>query len=430
MRSADHQKIMDKRITTRWLLQGIGSLATVVWLGCSTLEAGQVDPSASHDKGEVLHFSPSSGSGLFDAFMDGGTLWIELRVFYAWLDGDPDRMPGYEAAAYTWTDELKIEFRRAFSDRVARTWSGAFPVESTDRQQRLRVEVRVETVSRVEQAHWRIEVVRYPDDGPDAIASVCPPGHFHLAGGCEANAADRRWGTVRLASSHLRAEHVRDLELPPYDLWFGVGSAEKPDLSVDPVARLIQIPEWQIRLTSFAEETEVDARRQREDARPSVDLARERGRNVHEALVDLACSNGRMADPHCRSRISQRITIRNLGAYGETPDVPRRFVRLELFRTPPIDTLAHEAGHMLGLGDEASGPTGGVGAPLVDAGYAAFVAWQTGFILQRVDDDNIMSRGTVVRPWHYSPFVEALEAMPGSGEWQVVEKLDPSGTEQ
>lgn len=404
----------------RWI-GGVGAGFAALGLGCATVVAQPAAPKKC--EGIDTPFRPSSKIGQFDARLDGDTLKIELKVAFAWLDGDPDRVPGYEAAAYTWkkTDDT-AELQRQLKTRVAAAWSGAFPIESTDGKRRLEVEVAVDTTP-IEQAHWLIEVFRYPINGPDTPASVCAPAHFHLAGGCEPNADGRKWGTVRLASTHWRLEHVRDLELPPFDVWFEHGSATAPDLNGDSPAWLAGVPDWQIRLTGFADDLEGDTRGERDAARPTVELAQRRTRSVRDALLDLACpkKDNAPADPQCLASAGKRLHLRNLGAYGDSPHGRRNFVRLELFRTPPIDTLAHEAGHMLGLGDEASDIDGQVGEAVRSADYAALVNWYTGYVLDRVDDENIMSRGDVVRPWHYAPFLQALEAITCSAEWRIVE---------
>jgi hypothetical protein len=405
----------------RWMGCLWAGFAVLGLVGCATLEASP-PATAKNCRGDGTGFRPSSRTGQFDARLDGDTLRIELKVAFDWLDGDPDRIPGYEAAAFTWTEDEKAVFQQELARRVAETWSGAYPIESTDGTRRLRVQVAVKPAP-LEQAHWLIEVFHYPSDGPDTPASVCDPAHFHLAAGCEPNAEGRTWGTVRLTNTHLRGEHVRDLEIPPFDVWFEHGGAEAPDLNGDPPAWLASIPAWQFRITGFADGFEVDTRGDRDAARPTVELARRRTQKVREALLDLACPTraGAPADPKCRTEAGKRLHVRNLGAYGESPHARRNFVRLDLFRTPPIDTLTHEAGHMLGLGDEASGVGGRVGEPVLSAEYAALVLWYTGYVLTRVDDEGIMSRGNVVRPWHYAPFLEALEVLTCSAEWRIVE---------
>ena len=85
---------------------------------------------------------------------------------------------------------------------------------------------------------------------------------------------------------------------------------------------------------------------------------------------------------------------------------------------------AHEAGHMFGLGDEygtdKGGGTGGTGG---DAGEKtehhdlAQSAGVAGSVFE--NNDNIMSSGNVVRPQHYSTFVEAINVITSLYDWKV-----------
>jgi hypothetical protein len=80
-------------------------------------------------------------------------------------------------------------------------------------------------------------------------------------------------------------------------------------------------------------------------------------------------------------------------------------------------TMMHETGHMLGLGDEYSSPAGGfapgagtpgnIGAPVAHSGLAAAMGNGVPPAVSE-NNDNIMSVGNVVRPQHYSTFMEAL----------------------
>ena len=61
------------------------------------------------------------------------------------------------------------------------------------------------------------------------------------------------------------------------------------------------------------------------------------------------------------------------------------------------------------------------GRSLASPDYAALVFWYRNELVLRHDDDGIMSRGTVVRPWHYVTFLEALESLTGTPDWSIVE---------
>jgi hypothetical protein len=94
-------------------------------------------------------------------------------------------------------------------------------------------------------------------------------------------------------------------------------------------------------------------------------------------------------------------------------------VRLEVFRQTSMDTISHEAGHMLGLGDEASGENGQAGAFVGDADYAGLVHYRLQESVLRADDTSIMSRRDKVRPRHYITFLEALIHLTDSEGWTI-----------
>jgi hypothetical protein len=79
--------------------------------------------------------------------------------------------------------------------------------------------------------------------------------------------------------------------------------------------------------------------------------------------------------------------------------------------------VAHEAGHMFGLGDEYTAPFSGTGGALgtpVDGDLGASQGLP-GAVHE--NSDSIMSVGDAVRPQHYATFLEALKAVTAMAEW-------------
>ena len=382
--------------------------------------------SASSARGplpSITNHTPSSHQGLFDAEKGDGLLKITLRVVFDFVSGDPLEAPGYADEEYLWTDAAEHEFKEMFRRRVEASWSRQFALESTTGPERLEVELRVEETQQPDDAQWLIHVRRYPDDAPDTDAGVCGPGQNHYAGGCEDNHEDLQWGTVRLASTHLFPEHVRDLEIGPTDLWFDLGSSDPTDVTLHPATWLFGDSDWSVHLTGYANIDEVGDGAVPGQVRPTIELSRNRTERVRQALIDYACrcEPGRRPADDCRAEAAGRIRVVNRGHYGDGPSESRNFVRMEVFRRPEIDTLAHEAGHMLGLGDEASDDDWPVGSHLPSSDYSALVFWYfPDEVVLRHDDDGIMSRGTVVRERHYVTFLEVLELLSGSADWSVV----------
>ena len=80
--------------------------------------------------------------------------------------------------------------------------------------------------------------------------------------------------------------------------------------------------------------------------------------------------------------------------------------------------VAHEAGHMFGLGDEYTAPFSGTGGALgtpVDGNLGPSQGLP-GAVHE--NSDSIMSVGDAVRPQHYATFLEAIKAATAMPEWE------------
>jgi len=372
---------------------------------------------------------PGSGLGWFQARLDGDTLSVTLPLYYDFVDGDERLAPGFAPEEYRWTAAERTRFEAEFGRHVATVWSRRYALESTGGARRVAVDVAVTPVARRDDAHWVVFARHYPDDALDTVASVCDPGWSHFAGDCEYSG--ERWGTVEVASTHLHDEYLLPWEVSPTDLWFERGSTT-PEASFadDPAVRLFTDAGWNAELIGFADRLEVDPPVPGA-ARPTIALARRRTQYVRDTLIAEACRPGRGRDvpPDCETQAGARIRVVNQGAYGDAPYEDRALVELDVFRTGNlIDTPAHEAGHMLGLEDEAS--LDELGDPVaLPAEYqdwvfdhaAALGAWtEVADTWPEPDDEGIMGLGRVVRPRHYLVFVDAMEALTGSPGWRIV----------
>ncbi len=278
-------------------------------------------------------------------------------------------------------------------------------------------------------AQWVLRVAHYPEDAPDLEASVCGPGESHYDLDCETNAESLPWGTARMASTHLQEDFLGYAELAPLEVWYSPGDDTPPDdLLGRPALWSLSDPTWSILLTGFASLEEVAGARPGE-ARPTIELARRRTARLRQTLIDFICTDApggakraKPAKATCRAEASQRIRVVNEGAYGDSPYAGSGVATIELVRGPKMDTLAHEAGHMLGLGDENTDDDWPDGSELASVDYAGLILWYFGEVILRHDDDGIMSRGSVVEPYHYVTFLEALEELSGSAEWAVGER--------
>jgi len=371
------------------------------------------------------NFRPSSRQGLFDAELVGGVLTITLRVAYAFESCDPDLAPGYADSEYQWTPAEEEAFKQAFQERVERAWSGQYVFRSTKGGDDVSVRVVVREVAQREDAHWVVRVGHYPPDAPDTDASACNPGESHYDTSCESNEASLTWGTAVLASTHLQEDFIDYPELAPLEVWYAAGDDTPPDdLLERPALWALSDPQWFVLLTGYAGLDEVTSGARPGEVRPTIELARRRTARLRQELVDFICreAEGRSAEAGCRAEATQRIRVVNPGTYGDSPYAGSSLATIELLRGAKMDTLAHEAGHMLGLGDEASDDAWPEGSELLSVDYAGLILWYFGEVILRHDDDGIMSRGPVVEPYHYVTFLEALEELTGTAEWRVVER--------
>jgi outer membrane protein OmpA-like peptidoglycan-associated protein len=120
---------------------------------------------------------------------------------------------------------------------------------------------------------------------------------------------------------------------------------------------------------------------------------------------------------HGQRIATSRITVEAVGDTGATADPSFQRVDISFGSGDPQITMAHETGHMFGLDDEYASPAGGIapgagtpgviGAPVAHSGLAAAMGGGVGAAVSE-NNDNIMSVGNVVRPQHYSTFLEAL----------------------
>jgi outer membrane protein OmpA-like peptidoglycan-associated protein len=116
-------------------------------------------------------------------------------------------------------------------------------------------------------------------------------------------------------------------------------------------------------------------------------------------------------------------TVVPLGEAGAaaTPEWRRVDITINDFEADQT-TVAHEFGHMLGLGDQYPTADGGdrdVGTPVAHSALAEKLIPGQQPIVARHSED-IMSNGEAVQPYHYVTFLEVLGKMTGTeGTWDV-----------
>lgn len=366
--------------------------------------------------GTADRFQPKTGLGLFDVELAGDTLKIKLKVKYHFEEGLKSEVLGFESDEYEWDSAAEDQFKRRFEKTVESTWSRKYALQSPTGTAEVHVEVEVEESS---QPHWHIEARHYPPDAPDSGAFVCGPKAYSALGSCFGNEDPKidDTGTLVVARTHEVPINVQDLDIGPVQFWFDSGQSTTAENFARPTVELLKRPEWFGELRGFAAPNEV--RVMDRSGQSPIELSRDRVRKAYEAIEDVVCS-GHPNVSTCRQDLSKRLRIFAQGLNSDRSFAGKNLVELSVFRNEQIDTLAHEAGHLLGLGDEAADADFPSGSALPSPEYAAQVLELFGIQIVRHDDDGIMSRGSTVRPWHYVPFLEALRHVSQAhGNWVI-----------
>lgn len=133
-------------------------------------------------------------------------------------------------------------------------------------------------------------------------------------------------------------------------------------------------------------------------------LSERRARNVSSEIVEA----GAQHEPS--------VAAEGDSGAAATPEWRRVDIGVGRFEADQT-TVAHEFGHMLGLGDEYPDAASDVGKPAAHSTLAERLIPGQQPILKH-HDESIMSAGEDVRPPHYATFLEVLGEMTNStGEW-------------
>jgi outer membrane protein OmpA-like peptidoglycan-associated protein len=377
-------------------------------------------------------FHPTTGRGLFDAvYAPGdGVLTITLGIAFNFVDGNPAdpawvaSVGGPAVAAtytpdqFTWTRDEQQNWKDNALAQVIALWSGRYTFYTRKAcwaDTLPPVDVEIEIVDRpatgAGKAHFVTTVNKWPTE-PGHRDAVTPPGaaadqstaRFHESGADGIENPDSRHRR-RTTASRARYGQV-DTDNP--------GRIQFPQNVTEPSAAdktalrtfgatlgAPDMPPFPITLTAHSSSegaTDLNMR-----------ISEDRARNVSNEIV----AGGATRQP-------QVVPVGEAGA-GPTPEWRRVDIAVGAFEADQT-TVAHEFGHMFGLGDEyptADGGSRDVGTPARHSALAERLIPGQQPILAR-HDESIMSNGEVVRPHHYVTFLEVLGTMTGTeGEWDV-----------
>ena len=374
---------------------------------------------------EVANHHPSTGRGLFDAAYEpsSGKLVITLKVCFQFVSGDPTNAEwlaavgaaaaGFKAEDFAWQEgEADAWKAQALAD-VESAWSQQYVFHNTTPfwETLPDVNVSVDVVDApADKAHFVTTIRKWPKDGgvrdavtPPAAGADQSTAKFEESSNNGITNPDVDTLTRTTASEPQYA--VVDTDNPGVVTFAQgkstVGSADRAALEkFGQTLAKPEIPPFPITLVARASAEGADA--------SNFKLSEDRGREVSNVLVNAGAKKQPIVVP--------------LGEVGATEDPAFRRVEITVGRfTSKQETVKHEFGHMLGLGDEYPNATGGraAGTPVAHSALAERLIPGQQPILA-TDNENIMSVGETMQPHHYVTFLEVLGSMTKTeGQWTI-----------
>jgi outer membrane protein OmpA-like peptidoglycan-associated protein len=398
---------------------------------CSPAEQAQLDEllSKTYTKED---FHPSTGRGLFDAvYAPGdGLLTITLGISFSFLNGNPAdptwvasvggpaKAATYTAAQFNWTTEEQDQWKANAVSTIQGIWGNQytfFTRKACWADKLPPVDVQLEVVSRPAtgegKAHFVTSVTKWPTE-PGLEESVTPPGasadqstaRFHEGAENGITTPDvDQYSTGTGARGRYGQVDIDN----PGTIQFGQGKSEpspEDKTKLQNFGKTLGAPDMPPFPVTVTGHSSSEGRPERNQT-----LSEDRARNVSNEIV----TGGAQRQPAA-------LGVGATGA-GPTPDWRRVNITVGSFDSSQT-TVAHEAGHMLGLGDEYATADAGsrpVGTPVAHSALAQrLIPGQQPIVAKH--SENIMSTGTDVKPHHYVTFLEVLGVMTGTaGQWDI-----------
>lgn len=374
----------------------------------------------------LANHHPATGRGLFDADYAPrtGEMVVTLKLCFRFVAGDPTNAAWIAAvggpaaaAAYTpdqfvwqpgeaedWKANAITDVQDAWSDRY--TFHNTRPYWETLPDVHVRVHV-VETPAA--EAHFVTTVRKWPKDGGPRDA-VTPP------------AAGSNQSTAQLEESADNGITVPDRDRyrtrTTDQVAYGLVTAANPGRIFFDLASAVVQPPDRARLHAFG------AALGRADMPPFPVTVTGHASSEGPEDYNLRLSEDRaraVSNEIVEGGAQQQPTIVAEGERGAAATAAWRVVEITVGDfTSEQETVVHEFGHMLGLGDEyPNPPSRPVGAPVAHSALAvSLIPGQQPIVA--TDNESIMSTGSEIRPYHYVTFLEALGIMTGTtGQWAV-----------
>lgn len=313
-----------------------------------------------------------------------------------------------QRADFGWADDEKQQFADDFVRGASGAWSDQFTFslnESGFAAYRCNVKVKFELMNEPDDVHTKITAQKVPADlprlrsevkGDEATLDSRDPSEPDASGQVvEERPFIRQIGAFDLASSDLSpllADQVRLIDL----------HLQLAKLRPDAMTR-----DWELHIIGVAS-----------------------SEGSEEYNRDLGQSRAQTVKDNISADISwiKEVNVASNGELKTTTEERFRMVIVTLQTADSTlmfqDTAAHEAGHMLGLGDEYTERD----AP--DRRFPGDEPWHHEDVEEEMDitaandllvnnSDSIMSAGNDVLPGHYVYFLKAIKELTGNNKWTV-----------
>ncbi len=391
-----------------------------------------------HGEYEILNFHPSTDAGLFDAKYDpnSGQMTITVKVCYKFEPGDPtnpdwiNAVGATNAATYTpnqfaWQPGEADQWKQNAKADLESFWSNEYTFHTTKSYWETLPPVNVNVIvdhnapadgDDAEKAHFVVTVRKWPQDGGVRDEVDYP-------------AKDEDQDTAHFEESSDNGITQPDVNSfsdstdsqPKYDdaeknnpkfIFFEQGSDEVSAAGTAALNKFGEtlgrpdMPPFPVSVTGRASpEGEED---------DNMELAEARAEAVANIIISTTPS------PHgfvMTTATGEENTIDYEALYGFFRRVD---IEVEDFNSSQT-TLRHEFGHMIGLQDQYPDPDNGrqVGDKAGHSDTAEeLISGQDAILVH--DNEDIMSAGETIKPYHYVTFLEALGEMTNTrGEWNI-----------
>lgn len=371
----------------------------------------------------IENHHPSTGRGLFNASYNpaSGQMDINLNLAFdfqhgnpadpQWISsmGGPAAAAAFPAASFQWQPDETVAWKANAISDVTSAWQDQYLFHTTkpfwEALPNVHVHINIGEVPK-ENAHFVVTVRKWPKDG-GPLDGVVPPGAANKSTAQFEESADNGITTpdedTYTTQPTDQAAYGLVNTSNPGVIRFEQGKSEvsaTDKIKLRTFGQALQqpnMPAFPVTITGHSSSEGDEKYNQR--------LSEARALNVSNEIV----SAGAKTQP----------TVISVGETGASAMPEWRRVDISVGNmVTKQTTVRHEFGHMFGLGDEYPGNSRALGTPVAHSALAQkLIPGQQPILAGH--NDNIMSVGQTIQPYHYVTFLEALTVMTKVTDWKI-----------